>query len=109
MAKELSALSNKQEVLSPEDVSSDRQTPLTRKFMDWKMGMVVVIGVLLVFSFINVFISNPTISGYSVVDADTQDVERFSGMTSILVIVFAFFGLFLFVITRKMSGRKRRK
>ena len=94
---------------SPEDIPSDKLTDLSRKYVDWKTGMMVIIGVLLVFSFLNVFISNPTISGYSVVDADTQDTARFSSMTSILVVVFAFFGLFLFVVTRKMSDGRQRK
>ena len=94
---------------SPEDLPPDRLTNLSKKYIDWKTGMMVIIGVLLVFSFLNVFISNPTISGYSVVDADTQDVERFSNVTSLLVVVFAFFGLFLFVVTRKMSDGRQRK
>ena len=96
------------EAPSPEEIPPDRLTNLSKRYIDWKTGMMVIIGVLLVFSFLNVFISNPTISGYSVVDADSQDTERFSNMTSILVVVFAFFGLFLFVITRKMSDERRK-
>ncbi len=93
---------------SPEDLPPDRLTPLSKKFLDWKTGMVVIIGVLMVFTFLNVLISNPTISGYAVVDAESQDTERFSHMTSLLIIIFAFFGLFLFIATRRMgkTGRK---
>ncbi|MFH1063921.1 MAG: hypothetical protein V1729_02480 [Candidatus Woesearchaeota archaeon] len=90
---------------SPEEIPPDKLSPLSRKYLDWKTGMVVVIGVLLVFTFINTFITNPTISGYSVVDAQSQDTERFSGMTSILVLIFAFFGLFIFMVTRQINKR----
>lgn len=93
---------------SPEDIPPDRLSPLSRKFMDWKTGMVVVIGVLMVFTFLNVFVSNPTISGYAVVDAASQDTERFSNVSSILIVVFAFFALFLFMITRKMEQARGR-
>lgn len=99
---------NKSEIPSPEEVPTDKLSALSRKFLDWKTGMVVIIGVLLVFSFLNVLITNPTISGYAVVDADTQDTGRFSNMTSLLVVVFAFFGLFLFVITRRFGERGKR-
>lgn len=99
---------NKTDIPLPEEVPPDKLSTLSRKFLDWKTGMVVVIGVLLVFSFLNVLISNPVISGYSVVDASTQDTSRFSNMTSILVVVFAFFGLFLFVITRRLTDRARK-
>ncbi|MFC1740905.1 hypothetical protein ACFL3V_00005 [Nanoarchaeota archaeon] len=94
--------------VSPEQVPPDKLSPLSRKFIDWKTGMVVIIGVLMVFTFLNVLISNPTISGYAVVDAESQDVERFSNMSSILIIVFAFFGLFLFILTRKLGGFRSR-
>ncbi len=90
----------------PEEVPSDKLSPLSRKYLDWKTSMVVVIGVLLVFTFIHTFITNPTISGYAVVDAATQDTERFSGMTSILMLIFAFFGLFIFMVTRKVNPRR---
>jgi uncharacterized membrane protein len=95
------------DIPSPEEVPPDKLSTLSRKFLDWKTGMVIVIGVLLVFTFLNVLISNPTISGYAVVDASTQDTARFSNMTSILVVVFAFFGLFLFVITHRLGDRGR--
>jgi len=91
---------------SPEEVPPDHLSPLSRKYLDWKTGMVVVIGVLLIFTFINTFITNPTISGYSVVDVNTQDTERFSGMTSLLVLVFGFFGLFILLVTRKFHKRE---
>lgn len=93
---------------SPEELPPDRLSPLSRKYIDWKTGMVVIIGVLLVLTFLNVFITNPTVSGFAVVDAATQDTGRFSNMTSILIVVFAFFGLFLFIITRKLTDRGRR-
>lgn len=104
-AKMLEWLWKKNSTPSPEEIPPDKLSPLSRKYLDWKTGMVVVVGVLLVFTFINTFITNPTISGYAVVDADTQDTERFSSMTSILVLIFAFFGLFVFMITRKVQSR----
>ena len=97
----------KPEAPSPEDVPPDRLTPLSKKYIDWKTGMMVIIGVLLIFTFLNVFITNPTVSGYAVVDADSQDTARFSNMASLLIVIFAFFGLFLFVVTRKLSDRRR--
>ena len=93
---------------SPEDIPPDHLSPLSRKFIDWKTGMVVVIGVLMVFTFLNVLVTNPTVSGYAVVDADTQDTARFSNMSSILIVVFAFFALFLFMLTRKMHISERK-
>ena len=96
----------KNNIPSPEEVPPDKLSPLSRKYLDWKTSMVVVVGVLLVFTFINTFITNPTISGYAVVDAATQDTERFSGMTSILVLIFSFFGLFIFMIMRKMKDQR---
>ncbi|MBW2972510.1 hypothetical protein KY359_05730 [Candidatus Woesearchaeota archaeon] len=93
---------------SPEEVPSDQLSALSKKYIDWKTGIVVVIGVLLVLTFLNVFITNPTVSGFAVVDADTQDTGRFTNMTSLLIVVFAFFGLFLFMITRKLGESKRR-
>ena len=96
------ALFKKPNPPSPEDVPPDRLSNLSKKYLDWKSGMVVVIGVLLVLTFMNTFVTNPTISGYSVVDASTQDTGRLSNMTSILVVAFAFFGLFIFIITRKL-------
>jgi hypothetical protein len=91
---------------SPEDVPPEQLTPLSRKFLDWKTGMVVVIGLLLAFMFINSFITNPVVSGLAVVDAESQDTGRLSNMTAILVVVFAFFGLFLFMVTRKLGERR---
>jgi hypothetical protein len=88
---------------SPEDIPPEQLSPLSKKYIDWKTGLVVIVGVLLVFTFLNVLVTNPTISGMSVVDAESQDTERFANMTSILIVVFAFFGLFLFVITRKLG------
>ena len=96
----------KPEVPSPEEIPPDKLSPLSRKYLDWKTGMVVIIGVLLVFTFINVFATNPTVSGMSVIDAESQDTGRLTNMTSILIIVFSFFGLFLFLITRKLDYRK---
>jgi uncharacterized BrkB/YihY/UPF0761 family membrane protein len=96
------------EVVSPEDVPRDKLSPLSRKFIDWKTGMVAVIAVLLVFTFVNSFITNPTVSGMAVVDAETQDTGRLSNVTSILIVVFAFFGLFLFIITRRLSDLRRK-
>ncbi|MBW2997220.1 hypothetical protein KY349_02670 [Candidatus Woesearchaeota archaeon] len=103
------AESKKPEAPSPEEVPPDRLTQLSKKYIDWKTGMVVIIGVLLIFTFLNVFITNPTVSGYAVVDADSQDTQRFSTMTSILIVIFAFFALFLFVVTRKMSDKRGRR
>jgi hypothetical protein len=94
-------------VPSPEDVPRDKLSGLSKKFLDWKTGMMVIIGVLLVFTFLNVIMTNPTVSGFAVVDADTQDTGRFSNMTSILIVVFAFFSLFLFMVTRKLSDRRK--
>jgi len=96
-------LSKTFDVPSPEDIPPDKLTPLSRKYIDWKTGMMVVIGVLMVFTFLHTFVTNPTISGLAVVDASTQDTARFSNMTSILLIVFAFFGLFIFIVTRKLK------
>ncbi|MBW2963843.1 hypothetical protein KY363_00130 [Candidatus Woesearchaeota archaeon] len=98
---------HKAETVAPEEVPPDHLTPLSRKFLDWKTGMVVIVGVLLTFTFLNVLATNPTISGLAVVDAQSQDTTRFSNMTSLLIIVFAFFGLFLFLITRRMDIRKK--
>ncbi|MBI5880717.1 hypothetical protein HZB90_01155 [archaeon] len=101
-------LSKNPEVVSPEDVPVDKLSPLSKKFLNWKTGMIAVIGLLLAFTFINSFITNPTVSGMAVVDADSQDTGRFSNMTSVLVVVFAFFGLFLFMVTRKLGERRRK-
>jgi uncharacterized BrkB/YihY/UPF0761 family membrane protein len=95
------------EVPSPEDVPRNKLSSLSRKFLDWKTGMVIVIGVLMVFTFLNVIITNPTVSGFAVVDAESQDTGRFSNMSSILIVVFAFFALFLFVVTRKLRYGRR--
>jgi uncharacterized BrkB/YihY/UPF0761 family membrane protein len=95
----------KKKALSPEEVPEDKLSPLSKKYLDWKTGMMVIVGVLLVFTFINVFVTNPTVSGMSVVDSDTQDTGRMANMTSILIVVFAFFALFLFLITRKMDNK----
>jgi len=97
----------KKQAPSPEEVPKDQLSPLSRKYLDWKTGMIVIVGVLMVFTFINVFVTNPTVSGMSVVDSETQDTGRFTNMTSILIVVFAFFALFLFLITRKMDNRGR--
>ena len=99
----------KPEAPSPEDIPPDRLSPLSKKYIDWKTGMVVIIGVLLVFTFLNVFITNPTVSGYAVVDADSQDTARFSTMSSILIVIFAFFALFLFIVTRRLSDNRGRR
>ena len=96
----------KKQSLSPEEVPKENLTPLSKKYLDWKTGMMVIVGVLLVFTFINVFVTNPTVSGMSVVDADTQDTGRMANMASILIVVFSFFALFLFLITRKLDHRK---
>ena len=93
---------NNEDPVLPEDVPPERLTPLSRKYLDWKTGLVIIIGVLMVFTFLNVIISNPTISGMAVHDASSQDTGRFSNMTSLLVVIFAFFALFLFLISRKM-------
>jgi len=98
----------KPHIPSPEDIPPDRLSPLSKKYVNWKTGMVVVVGVLMVFTFLNVLVSNPTISGYAVVDAESQDTERFSNMSSLLIVIFAFFALFLFMMTRKMNMGKRK-
>ena len=92
---------------SPEDIPPDMLSDLSRKYLNWKTGMIAVICVLMGFAFINAFVTNPTVSGYAVVDADSQDTARFSNMTSILIVVFAIFGLFVFMITRKLELRRR--
>ena len=99
-------LSKNPGIPSPEDVPPEKLSQLSRKFLDWKTGMIAVIGLLLAFTFINSFITNPTVSGMAVVDAGSQDTGRFSNMTSVLVVVFAFFGLFLFMVTRKLGERR---
>ncbi|MBW2967417.1 hypothetical protein KY362_02935 [Candidatus Woesearchaeota archaeon] len=91
----------------PEEVPPEKLSALSRKYMDWKTGLVVIIGVLMVFTFLNVFITNPTFTGLSVVDASSQDTGRFTNMTSLLVVIFAFFALFLFILTRKMREQQR--
>jgi hypothetical protein len=72
------------------------------KHFDSRTVMVSVIAIFLLFTFLNTIVTNPMISGYSVVDAETQDTERFSNTTAILFVVFGFFGLFLFILKRKM-------
>ena len=62
---------------------------------------------VLVFTFLNVLITNPSISGYSVVDHD-NGAERFTNMSSLLVIIFAFFALFLFIITRRLADKRKK-
>ena len=72
-------------------------------------GSLAIVGITMVdavFTFLNTFVSNPTISGYSVVNPDA-DAGRFSNMTAILVVVFAFFGMFIFMVTRKLSSRQK--
>ena len=102
-----SLLAKMPKVPSPEDVPPDKLSGLSKKFLDWKTGMVVIIGVLLVFTFLNVLITNPTISGLAVVDAQSQDTGRFTNVASVLVVVFGFFALFLFIITRRLSERSK--
>ena len=46
--------------------------------LDGSSVMIAVIAVLLIFMFLNVLISNPTITSMGVVSAETQDTERFS-------------------------------
>jgi hypothetical protein len=102
----IASLFKKPKTPSPEDVPPDNLTNLSRKYLDWKTGMMIVIGFLLVVTFLNTFVTNPTVSGFAVVDAESQDTARLSNMTSILIVVFGFFGLFLFVITRKLTSGK---
>lgn len=73
------------------------------KHFDSRTIMISVIALLLLFTFLNTIVTNPMISGYSVVDAETQDTERFSNTTAMLLVVFGFFGLFLFILKKKMG------
>jgi len=90
-------------VPAPEDVPPDKLTNLSKKYLNWKTGMIAILGLLLTLTFLNTIVTNPTVSGLAVVDAKTQDTARLSNMTSILIVVFSFFALFLFVITRKLG------
>ena len=77
------------------------------KYLSLPFIMLITIGFLLFLTVIDTMVTNPAISGYAVVDADTQDTERFTGMTTILILIFAVFGLFLFVITRKKENNRQ--
>jgi uncharacterized BrkB/YihY/UPF0761 family membrane protein len=98
--------SRKPEAPSPDEVPPDMLSPLSRRFLNWKNGMVLIIAILLSFTFLNVIVTNPTVVGMSVHDAGTQDTERFSNMSSVLIVVFAFFALFLFIVTRKLARER---
>ncbi len=101
------ALGKNMFVPSPEDIPPQHLSSLSRRYLSWKTGMIVIIGVLMVFTVLKTLIDNPVITGLSVYDAASQESSRFSGMSSILFIVFAFFAIFLIIVTRKMSIKKR--
>ena len=63
-------------------------------------------GLMLILFFAVTFKANPSISGLSVAGAVTQDTARFEGSTAILLIVFAVFALFLFIITKKLRMQR---
>jgi hypothetical protein len=63
-------------------------------------------GLMLVLFFAVTFIANPAITGNSVVGSATGDTARFAGSSSILLVIFAAFALFLFIITKRLRMQR---
>ena len=53
----------KDKTLRPEEVPPNKLTPLSRKYINWRSTVVFVLAIMLVMMFINVFITNPTVTG----------------------------------------------
>ncbi len=84
----------------------DRPSPLSQQYFNWRAGMVGVIGLLLILTFLNTLVTNPIVTGYAVAsDEIAENNSRFSGVTSLLLVVFLFFGLFLVILTKKMMQK----
>lgn len=64
------------------------------------------IAAILLVSFSVLFVANPSITGTSVVESPASDTARFAGTSSILVIIFAVFALFIFLVTKKLRLRQ---
>jgi ABC-type uncharacterized transport system fused permease/ATPase subunit len=88
------------QTVDPEQISPEHLTNLSKKYLNWKSGLTFGIAVIMVITILNVLVSNPTISGYAV--ANEGEGSRVAGMSVLLVVIFAIFGLFLYVVTRKM-------
>ena len=93
---------SKDKAPTPEEVPNEQLTDLSRQYISWKSSLIFAVGVILVLTFIHTIMSNPTISGFTTVD-NTEEASRFTGMLSILVVIFAFFALLLFLWKKKVK------
>lgn len=89
----------------------DQKVP-EKKYSDWKKELpdhrkvvIYVIGFMLMFMFVYTFISNAAITGSAAVNPAASH-QRFTGTTTLLLVIFAFFGLFIFMVTRRLNKEK---
>ncbi|HII71261.1 TPA: hypothetical protein HA265_00725 [Candidatus Woesearchaeota archaeon] len=76
-----------------------------KKHVNWYQAMVIILAAFLFATFLQTLSSGATIEGYSVIGEPIPDDHSFSGTTALLVVIFAFFGLFIIIVTRKLDYR----
>lgn len=77
--------------VAPEEVAPEQLSDLSRSFLNWKSGMTLSVGVILAITFMNTFLTGPSITGSATVSEST----RFAGTFSLLLIIFGAFAIIL--------------
>ena len=88
-----------------------KQVP-SRTFGDFRKGlpsletfMFYSVGLMLVFLFAVTFIANQAITGYSVAGSAGDGSSRFAGSSSVLLVIFAAFAFFIFILAKRMDRK----
>lgn len=76
----------------------------TRK--EWYQAMVIILAAFLFAMTLKTFAEQPTIEGYSVAGEPINEEEHFTSMTALLTVIFAFFAIFILVVSKRLDYRR---
>ena len=95
---------NKDEkTISPEDISPEQLTPLSRQYINWKTGMALAVALFMVVTFFHV-VTEPSMTGMSITSAEGS--QRFASTLSLLFVIFAFFSILLIAFVKMYKKKK---
>ena len=74
--------------------------------LDWNKTMVIIMAVFLIAMALKTFSEPTTIDGYSVYGNQVDEQRTTFSMVALLGVIFAFFGLFLIVVLKRLDHRR---
>ena len=81
--------------------------PQKRDLTFWRNIATLCLVLIMVVMLLKTFSDSPTISGYAVFDSPEDASSRFLGTLSVLLVIFAAFGLVLFIYSKKVETTKK--